>query len=113
MKVPNPYSKSKLSQPIKGSGSNQHQTPSLINSPKATRGASQNQTSYQSELYGATEEEREWRKTTKIIDIVIDITVWLTPGQGRRPYRMDEGVRHIRELLQIIHTTDQGAAFVN
>ena len=96
-----------------GSGPNQRQTNLRINSPKATRGASRNQTGYRSELYGATEEEREWRKTTKISDIVIDITVWLTPGQGRRPYNMDEGVRHIRELLQIIQTRDQRAAFLN
>ena len=108
VKVSNPYQKPLLdmSQDPKSFPASGHAIYQLI----INRGKpSQNRRTggrYLSELYGLTEEEREWRKSTKISDIVIDINIWLTPGQGRRPYRMDEGVQHVKDLLDIIQSKD-------
>ena len=69
---------------------------------------------YQSAIYGATSEERVWRKNAKFIEIFLDVTVWLDKKNSRKfPYEMKDGMPHLRCLLEELISNDNEASLVN
>ena len=71
-------------------------------------------TRYHSEIYGGTKEAREWRKETKISEIVLEVTIWLKQkGNGQYKYDMNDAIPKLRDLLDIIQKNDQGASIIN
>ena len=69
---------------------------------------------YQAEIYGGTKEAREWRKDTKMSEIVLEVTVWLKQKhKGKYKYDMNDAIPHLQELLAIIRQNDEGACITN
>ena len=58
-------------------------------------------------------ERAEQTLKSKLSEIVIDVTIWLNLEKERSRLDMDEGVNHIRELLNIFKEQDDECKLVN
>ena len=56
---------------------------SILTNGRTMRNNEYGKKKYEAAIYGHTREEREWRKATKISEIVINVIIWLKERQGK------------------------------